>query len=91
MATKKSSNPSIDRQALQERLQAVQNRVWRARNIAAAIRESLDSRGTFDDPEAALEGLIDYLSYLHLEMDTELLMYGEPLGLIKQDQEAGNV
>lgn len=71
---------SINALEVAKRLQAVQARVWRARALTRALREGLDGCGRFsdqiDDPEAAMEGLIEYLESLHNAMDSESLMFG---------------
>lgn len=72
---------TFNRSEVRDRLLRLQSRLWRIRSTAKAVREYTEVNTTLVDPEqdvyAALQGVVDQLDQLHLDMDPDQLLQRE--------------
>lgn len=85
------TNPASE-PSLQEAIDEQQTRVWRLRSLIECVSVVGDGGRGIDDPDAAIEGLVDYADAIHSALDFEALtkrageLAREKVDMIRRDQ-----
>lgn len=76
---------------IEAEIDQTQSRVWHLRNLIAAVAESMaeGAQGTFEDPLAAMIGLVEFADTIHNDLDAGEIAR-RAAGRQLEEQEAAN-